>query len=316
MTCPSNSATLKTLFPDIAKQAVCSNKECYNNKCFIHFLAALNYSIDTYQPLALLYNNQLTEMAERIIALIPGAPELPRHNYHEISVIQKPVCPEKDDFTYEDDDNNRELDTEDFEQAMESYYSELEAYKLYMQSGHYKIAILLDNKTFEPVYFSLEKPKKFDKGAQTVTAKEVQAAIKSGSATPELLKAEISRIKEREKRSEELDKEKIQLTVHNLFTEFAAKPANNNTLTGADMTGARLIIYQSLDYHAKNQVYETLLAGKGKDKRADDSLEQFYERFSNLTEQEFSYLIRMAICSKSESKYPPATSRLFSLPNG
>ena len=30
--CPSNSAALKSLFPEMAKQSVCSNKECYNNK--------------------------------------------------------------------------------------------------------------------------------------------------------------------------------------------------------------------------------------------------------------------------------------------
>src|SRR5690606_21680746 len=106
----------------------------------------------------------------------------------------------------------------------------------------------------------------------------------------------------REKRSEELDTEKVQLTVHNQFTEFVKKMDSNTSLTNADMTGARLIIYQSLDYHARQEVTEALLTHKKK--RDDDSLKQLYERFSNLTEQEFSYLIRMAVCSKSESKYP------------
>jgi ParB family chromosome partitioning protein len=301
-TCPSNSATLKTLFPELAKKAVCTNKECYNNKCKVHFLAVLNNVIDTYKPTALLYNNQLTEMGEKILSLIPEAFALPRYNYHEVSVIEKPECPDKEDYIYNNDDTP-ELDTEEFGQAMDDYYSQLEAYNLHVQSGHYAIAIFLDNKTSEPVYFNLEKPKHVSKERKPITAKEVQAAIKEGVATPDLLQAEIDRIKQREKRSEELDAEKVQLSVHNQFTEFAGKLENNTSLTNADMTGARLIIYQSLDYSARNEVAEKLLSGK-KGKRDYDTSNQLYERMSNLTEQEFTYLIRMAICLKSESKYP------------
>ena len=302
--CPSNSATLKTLFPEMAKEAVCSNKECYNNKCFVHFLASLSNSITTYQPVAFIYNNQLTEMAEKIITLIPGAADIPRHNYHEISVIEKPECPDKEDFTYGDDEVNPELDKEEFGQAMDDYYKELEIYNLHVQSGHYKVAVLLDNKSFEPVYFSLDKPKQHHTGGSSVTAKQVQEAIKAGTVTPELLKAEIDRIKQREKRSEELDGEKVQLTVHSQFTEFVSKGEDGSTLTAADMAGARLIIFQSLDYHTKQEVTQYLLSEKGKRKSADDSLELLYQRLSTLTEQEFSYLIRRAVCCKSEAKYP------------
>lgn len=310
--CPSNSATLKSLFPDMAKESVCSNKECYNNKCIVHFLAALGNAINTYQPVALIYNNQLTEMAESIIALTAGASELPRHNYHDISVIQKPETPDKEDFTYDDGKGKPKLDKEEYGQAMDDYYSELETYNLHVGSGHYKVAVLLDNKTFESVYFSLEKPKQFTTGGQTVTAKEVQAAIKEGTATPDLLKAEIDRIKDREKRSEVLDTEKIQLTVHNLFSEFAGKPENNNkSLTAADMAGARLIIYQSLDYSTKQTVSEILFKEKGKRKRSDDSLEALYQRLNSLSKQEFSFLIRVAICCKSESKYPAQQAGYF-----
>jgi ParB family chromosome partitioning protein len=305
--CPSNSATLKSLFPDMAKQSVCSNKECYNNKCTLHFIAALGNAINTYQPVALLYNNQLTEMAEKIIALVPGAAELPRHNIHEITVIQKPALPDKEDYM---DYDTSEPDEEEFNGAMDSYYSELEAYNLHVESGHYAIGILLGNSEFSPANFSMEKPKPFRAGGQTITAKEVQEAIKAGTVTPELLEAEIDRIKQREKRAQELDKEKVQLTVHKLLSEFAAAPANHTRVTGADMTGARLIIYQSLDYHTKQKVSKYLLASR-KGKRADDSLTGLFERFSNMTEPEFSYLIRMAICTKSDSKYPAIDTGYF-----
>lgn len=304
--CPSNSATLKSLFPEMAKQAVCSNKECYNNKCNVHFIAALRNAIHTYQPTALLYNNQLTDMAEKILGLVPDAAALPRHNAQEITVMEKPALPDKEDYT---DYDTGEPDDDEFNEAMESYYSELEAYNLHVKSGHYAIAIFLGNKEFTPLYFSMEKPRLNCTGGQTVTAKEVQEAIKSGNATPDLLQAEMERIKQREKRAEELDREKVQLTVHSSFSEFAQKAENNTKLTKADQTGARLVIYQSLDYHSKQEVTKTLLTGKGK--KAVKTDKDLFERLGSLSNSDFAYLIRMAVCGKSDSKYPNQEAGYF-----
>lgn len=272
-------------------------------------MAALGNAIETYQPAALLYNNQLTEMAQSMINLIPGASELPQYNYHEVTVIEKPECPDREDFTYDDEDNAPYVDEDEFNSAMNNYYKELEVYNLHVESGHYKIALIIDNKEFAPVYFSLEKPRQYKTGGQTVTAKEVQAAIKAGNASPELLEAEIERIKQREQRAEELDADKIQLIVHKQFSEFVAEPANNANLTEADKIGARLIIYQSLDYHAKQQVSSLLFPKKEEIYR--QSGEEVYQILKNLTEQQFSYLIRMAIIAKSESKYPKQEAGYF-----
>ena len=265
-------------------------------------------SINTYQPAALLYNNQLTDVAEKIIGLVPDTASLPRHNAQELTIIKKPECPEKEDFTY-DDDGKPQLDEEEFNSAMDSYYSELEAYNLHIKSGHYTIGLLLGNREFLPVYFSMDKPRPFREGGQTTTAKEVQTAIKAGTATPELLQAEIDRIKQREKRSAELDTEKVQLTIHNLMSEYAAEPGNNKTLTKADRNGARLIIYQSLDYSTREKV-RLVLFPKQKDKFREEGKE-VYEVLSKLSDRQFSYLIRMALCGKSESKYPSQVAGYF-----
>ena len=266
-------------------------------------------AIETYQPGALLYNNQLTEMAEKIIALVPGAMELFRYNIHEIIVIEKPVCPDKNNFTYYGESDEPETDEDEFNASMESYYSELEAYNLHIKSGHYAVAVMLGNKEFTPVYFSMDRPKPSCNGRQPVTAKEVQEAIKAGNATPDLLQAEIDRIKQREKRAEELDSEKVQLTVHNSFSEFARKAENNTKLTKADQTGARLVIYQSLDYQSKQEVTKTLMTGKGK--KAIKTDKDLFERLSNLSNSEFAYLIRMAVCCRSDSKYPNQEAGYF-----
>jgi ParB family chromosome partitioning protein len=297
-TCPSNSATLKTLFPEYAKQAVCSNKECYTNKCKVYFIKALTGAIYTYQPTALLYDNRLTEMDEQVIALAQGACELPRYNHHDISVIQKPEPPDKDNYTYDD-----ELDEDEFDEALKAYNAEFDEYTHEMESGRYNVGLWLGNQSFEPMYFSLEKPtERCSHNGQMVTAKEVQAAIKAGTATPQLLEAEINRIKEREHRAEELDSEKVQLAVHQAMSDHCSIPEHNTGVTQADMVALRFVVFQSLDYHTKGQVQARLFPESNE--TDGDALKATYEAFKNLTEQQVSYLIRMSLCSKSDSKLP------------
>jgi ParB family chromosome partitioning protein len=301
-TCPSNSATLKSLFPDYAKRAICSNSQCYNKKCSIHFLTGLKEAIAAYEPTAILHYNQLSEADEKLLLLGTEGSDLPRYNYHEVTTIEKPEKPEKEHFTYEDEKGKPRLDKEEYNEVLEQYESLLETYNLNLKSGHFKVALLLESDKFVPVHFNLEKPKKSNGTVQTKTAKEVQEAIKAGSATPELLKAEIDRIKQREERAKELDKEKVQLTVHNVLSEHAAELDNNKELTKADLIGARLIIYQSLEYFAREKVRAVLFPENKS--RSMIGCEHFFKVMTNLSDQQYSYLIRMAICSKSDSKFP------------
>jgi ParB family chromosome partitioning protein len=155
----------------------------------------------------------------------------------------------------------------------------------------------------------MDKPKQYSTGEKGITAKEVQAAIKSGNVTADLLEGEIERIRQREKRSEELDSEKVQLIVHKLLSAHASEATNNTSLTTADMISARLIIYQSLDYNTRQIVQPVLFPEKEGFYR--ESCEDIYDTLKNLTDQQLSYLTRMAMCSKSESKYPRQDAGYF-----
>jgi hypothetical protein len=290
--CPSNSASLKTLFPEYAKQAVCSNKDCYNKKCSVHLMTLLQTAIDTYQPEALIYNNRLEETIEAILSLIPAAIDLPKNNYNDITVIRKPESPDKEDYTYDD-----EVEEQEYNSAMDDYYRELEIYNLHVESGQYKIALMLEDKKFEPVYFSLDKPKHFSKGNNTVSAKEIQAAIKAGDITIELLQSEIDRLNTKEERSKQIDREKIQLLIHKEISALTLDENKIEKLTKADAVAARLLIYQSLDYSSRMKVSEVLFPESSEGR-------VFYEKLQALTEQQYSFLIRMALAGKSDSKFP------------
>ncbi len=305
--CPSNSSSLKNLFPELAKEATCSNRECYQSKCNAHFVFAISNAIATYQPIAIISRSEISEHERQLLALIPGASELPRHYFYDITVIEKPEEPEQENY----EDEEGEPDTEAFKEAQEEYESELEAYNLRTKNGQYKIGLLMESSGVAPVYFSMEKPKPQSGNGATVTAKDVQAAIKAGRVTPALLKAEIERLNMREKRLEQLDREKVQLAVHTQFTEWAMTAANHNSPTTADMAAMRLIVYQSLGYHARQAIREILMKTKGRGKDHDDSQELLFKRLCSLTPKENAYLLRMALCGNSESKYPSQSAGYF-----
>lgn len=184
---------------------------------------------------------------------------------------------------------------------MEEYRTETDQYNLLLQSGKLLKGLLVSESKIECMYFSTEK-QITDNRQQAVTAKQVQEAIKAGTATAELLQAEIERMNSKEARAKEIDREKVQLLIHQQFTELLKNGFANFELTSSDHAAARLLVYQSLDYSATDRVREMLFPEREGFER--DMNDQFYERFSNLTDSQFSYLIRMAIAGKSESKNP------------
>jgi ParB family transcriptional regulator, chromosome partitioning protein len=304
--CPSNTATLKTLFPEYAKQAVCTNKECYHKKCAVHFSFELISAFHQHKPDAFLFNGDPSEMLKDILPLLPHAEKISAYNRHEITVMGSPRMPDREDYSNEwetEEGEEPEFDQEGYDQAMEEYKMELEEYSLLLQSGKLLKGLLVTENRIELLSFSLER-QQTGNSRPAVTAKEVQAAIKSGTASKALLQAEIDRINSKEIRSIEIDREKIQLTVHQKFNEQLSEISNNAELTATDLVAARLIIYQSLDYTTRRKVTSALFG----DKEDRDNL---YGLLAGLTDQQYCYLIRMSVAGNSESKYPNNDTGFF-----
>lgn len=315
--CPFNSATLKTLFPELAKQAVCSKKECYQAKCTTQQHQMLQAAYDAHQPDAIVYYYSLSETLQTLLDSMSGLDGLPRYSKNEITVIQAPVMPDKENYTYannnivEDDFSEEDeyaeaehegqamteavFDETAYNEALAEYADDLEEFNQQVGAGTLFKGLLVTESKADLILFSPDAPKA---NTPTVTAKEVQEAIKTGKATVELLQQEINRIQNREERSKELDIEKVQLSVHEAFTAKTIHPETVCTLTPTDLVAARLIIYQSLDYSAISRVNKFLFSGAGGNR------ETIFERLQGLSDAQYSYLIRMAIGCKSDAKYP------------
>jgi predicted DsbA family dithiol-disulfide isomerase len=295
--CSYNTATLKTLFPEYAKHAVCNNKACYQQKCMASLVVGLTTAFLEHQPEALLFYGEPSELLEEILLKIPAAATLPRHQYYEVRGIEEPEAPDPEDYT----DDEGGPDHEQYESALEEYQTELEEYTTDLDAGKYRKGLLVTVKSVQVFMFTLDKEVRASQIAVQVTAKQVQEALKRGTATPELLQAEINRMEEREKRSQEIDRDKIQLAIHEQFTDVLGKGFQDIALTPADQLAARLIIYQALDYSSRHTIKEVLFPLP--DTYEDVELD-ILKSLEGLTDQQFSYLIRMVIIGKSESKYP------------
>jgi len=299
--CPFNSATLKSLFPELAKEAICSGKDCYQLKCKAHFIRSISIACAEHQPTALIYDWGLSDSTQRLIDSIDDVNGLTKYIRNSVTLLQKPEKPEPEDFldeSFADDEQEAPiLDEQSYKEALAEYNDSLAEYEQSIENGSLQKGLLVSERGIELVYFSLDMRKQ--QSGNNVTAKQVQDAIKSGGATVALLQAEMERLREREKRSKELDGEKIQLNIHESFIKSNDSPSDVNSLTEADLIAARLLVYQSLDWSAKRRADAVLFETETEDKTLS-----LYERLAFLTELQYSYLIRLAVSTKSESKLP------------
>jgi ParB family chromosome partitioning protein len=303
-TCSFNSATLKSLFPEYAKQAICTNTACYQNKCSAHLKIGFVLALKEHQPAALLFNGEPLPLIESILSGIDEALKLPRHNCNEVTILHTPVIPDKEDYTNEYSDDEPEFDEEGYNDAMQEYENELAEYQINLGSGKFQKALMGRNDEFIPVLFSPEPPPRYNHNhtGKSVTAKAVQEAVKAGTATAELLQEAIQGILQREQRAKQIDRDKIQSNIHKQFGEKIQDISYSEGLTDADLAAARLLIYQSLDYNTRRIVQETLFP-ESQNEQAD-AHDNFYKKLQFLTDQQYSYLIRMAMACKSDSKFP------------
>lgn len=301
--CPFNSATIKTLFPELAKQAICSNTSCYKNKCVVNLRSGMINALSIHEPVAMLFNGEPSEPILEFLKTIPEAQALPRHDYNKVTILQNPEEPEREDFTYEDDDEGERFDKKEFDSAMREYKDEVKAFEKEIRNEKNQKALLEKKGEFYPVYFNLDPPRKnaFESNGKPASMKQVQEAIKAGTATTDLLDEAITGVKQREERAKELDKDKIQKSVHEQLVE-SCDLSKIKSLTKADLIAVRLLVYQSLDFNSRQKVQDQLfkkVTGYG---RAAN--EKFCTILDGLSNQQFSFMIRLALIGKSDSKFP------------
>jgi hypothetical protein len=231
--------------------------------------------------------------------------------------------PDKDDFKeddlgYDDEytdeeaerdrDESPEFDETGYNAAVYEYEAEQEEYNRLMQSGELLKGLLISETKAELLMFSRDTLMSNNNNEVKVTAREVQEAIKNRTATTEMLENEIRRINQREQRYQELDSEKVQANIHAKFGERFRELDNIGELTSADIAAERLLIFHTLNYKARNHIFEIFGAEENKDLTMRENL---FLLMQSLTPQQNACMIRMALAGQSDSQSPKSVNGYF-----
>jgi len=299
--CPHNSACTTSLFPEMADTAVCSNKSCFQKKCDAHFLLMFSAAFLEYKPEALVFINHMPDHLKQILPQL-GAEEVPVYTIWQVNECREPKMPDINDYYTDDEDcTDGETLTETgqvrYNEDLDEYKSELADYRLKLETDAVN-GIIYDGLKIKPYRF-FPRVKQMEK-APTFTAKDVELAIKNGTADEELLNAEVKRINDREIRNKELDREKVQKEVHTQSLAFFAEMDNNRELLEADMVASRYLVINAMNWHTKDAIMQFLFPDR--DRLKNTPVEEIYNRLRDLTEAEFCYLIRITVTGNDQSK--------------
>lgn len=309
--CPHNIAVTTSLFPEDEEEARCTHRACYENKCKLHKTLQLVAIFTEHKdlPIAVEDDTVISAMFGNDDSLIKGRTLL-IENIDYFDEYQLPEKPIREDFDYSDSEEDNE---EEYQGALQEYESELKQAEQEIAEGNYYKAILLkEDGDAEVVYvdrrdhrvsshsssshnssFGLSKPE--------FKAKDYQEAVKAKTLTAETIDSERQRLIAREKRSKELDEEKLQISF------YEALEGNENAFSDAHPAGINdravwiFLMYDSLNFQWKRKFSDLVLE---KVKSKEEESEKLFSFYFNATENQISVLARMALLNKAEAKMP------------
>jgi ParB family chromosome partitioning protein len=297
--CPYNSATYRSLFPETEKTSICSRQICYESKCVAQLRRKLAEATSNYQPTAIVSDEPIGKTWQCLLNELPSLATLPRYSYYDIYSIDEPSEPDRSDFEYNEDEGG--LDEEEYAEALDEYRAEKEQFEQALRNGKLHRGLYLESESVDRILFDPDRHYSNNNRSVTATAAAVQLAIKAGTTTRDLLQGEMTRIMERQKRNIELDREKVQRTVHKQFTEKLDEEGILSEPTTQDQIGIRLLIYQALTNGGKAKVEARIPrrpgGGEGKPYPLIDWL-------GRMTEAQVAFMTREAIRCHREAANP------------
>lgn len=303
--CPNNTAVTTSLFPEDSKDARCTNRPCYENKCRLTLLLKLATVLKENENLPIAVEDE-TILATYFSAddkLIKGRSVLVKDiDFNSMKLAEK--MPERKDYDYYDDEDENESD---FAEALEEHLEEQKQLDAEVEAGNYKKVVLISQRNFGRLTYVYNKSASESlAGSQSHTtqefrAKDYQEAVKNKTLTTEIVNGERKRLTTKEVRSKEIDEIKLQVNFYDALQKFEAGYSAAHPSGISDKAVSIFILYDSLGYDWKKRFTDTILERTGS--RADEQ-DKLFHFFFNTSEQEISVLTRFAILSKSEAKSP------------
>jgi ParB family transcriptional regulator, chromosome partitioning protein len=293
--CSFNSACY-SLFSNDVKNPKCNNVVCFRNKTNIHFENEFQKAKEDPTILMVYSGYSKPEIAE---TLKKDGFEVLKIGYgEECKEINPPTIPMLEE--YQKQGKERKLSekkiAEEFNKAKETYDFQKEVFDKRITAGKYKKAFyFFDNSgQHAGTYTYVEITKK----SSSKTAKET---ITSGNATSNDIAEEIQRVKDRQTRALELDKEKI----HKKIAEAVLSDKSIKSLPKASCQTDTILLHflltELLSLNNKEAVQRLVKPIVRNDKM---SLEKWSENLKSLSKPQISFLIRQIIIDRYSNALP------------
>jgi ParB-like partition proteins len=297
ISCPFNSALASScLFPDEQRNPRCNNISCFKNKTTIHLDKELQKAMEDPSVILVYSDYSTPDIAKK---LKDEGAELLKVGYgEECKPVRKPEKLEWEKFYREKKKQNlpeRKI-KEEFRKEEDNYKFENEVFEKKVATGRYKKAFMVHSNTDRETgkYFYVEMTPK-------ITIKSNKKKIEDGNGSIEDIDNEISRIKQREVRAKELDREKVQRRiVEAVKADKTAKKIPPKSAS-TDMMLLYFLASEHLGYSNKQEVQKVIkIPGIWSAK----DIEQFKKAFQSLTKTQLTYLVRMIIIDKYSTQLP------------
>ena len=278
--CPFNSSSNTLLFPELAHTSVCTNTKCYSGKADASFAVRLVEAEE--DPSIVLISTEYNVGKAYRDLIAKGLTVLKRYEGYE-NTTEKPEAPDRAGL-YGDYDTKEE-EEQAWQEVLKEYDDDLKKYEAKINSGKLIKAFIVEGENRGAfIYVTLKKGARAATSSSAFKAKEKEDTI---SATD--IKAEIDRIKDREKRNQELDEEKKQPLLYGLLNKTGIVKVNG-PLVLAEKRGLLVLLAEFGSYTIKSDLYKAIDC-----KNSDDyNQARIYEHAAGATEKQLDQWISTA----------------------
>lgn len=248
--CQFNTA-VSQLFPEMINSPRCTNITCFTKKSEIHFSREIKKAKEDPSVIFIYDDHSVPAIVEQ---LRKEGVEVLKEGYHDDCKMLS--SPEKPDWADYVEDENYDSDHERkqaYEEALLDYDTEETSFRRKVATGKYKKAFVVHRRYgygAQPGHYVYVEVNA--KGTQ----KQSKKAIEEGNADVSDIDAEITRIKDRDKRNKELDGEKVWREINNLVTEKSL--VHEDPLTSYEIKAAVVALYEKIGYTGRSKIEKQL----------------------------------------------------------
>ena len=240
------------LFPDESSAAKCNNISCFNTKTETNFKLRLEEAKQDPSVVFVSSNYHTADNIKLVADLVSlGHEVFNRNSYNQLEAPEI-IDHTNGNETFEEfkqewmDDNDGDINgaEEAWLDATNDFHKEKADYEKQVASGKYKKAFVVDGTGYgKYIYITLNKKKSIETPS---SGKKVD--VKDESVTVGDIDSEITRISEKEKRSKQIDENKIWDDLKKHFSPVQNVPLKTGELKQIEITAIAKTIYEKIDW--------------------------------------------------------------------